>query len=321
VSGLEDPAFLSLYIAGGEYYPSLTQALAEDGETDLGYRQTGAMLVAEDPAELASIEHFARGRQAASPAMGTLTRLSPHQARLLFPPLGRDFGAVHINGGARVDGRRLAASLLRAAERHGATMIRAHAEPWLEQGRVQGVQVGDSRIPADSVIVTAGAWTFRVPVRPQRGQIVHLRLEDTVTDAWPVILPPGSHYIVPFDAGRVVVGATREPNAGFDYRVTAAGQAEVLFEALRVAPGLGDATLLETRIGFRPILPRPALGWLPDSAGIAIGTGLGPAGLTIGPLGGRLLADLVLGHGSLLDLTPYDPSRPDLATGEPAPLR
>ena len=49
-----------------------------------------------------------------------------------------------------------------------------------------------------------------VGVAPQRGQIVHLRLEGVATQDWPVILPPGSHYIVPFDGGRVVAGATRE---------------------------------------------------------------------------------------------------------------
>jgi D-amino-acid dehydrogenase len=50
--------------------------------------------------------------------------------------------------------------------------------------------------------------------------------------------------------------------AGFDYRVTAAGQAQVLSEALRIALGLGTSTLDETRVGFRPVSPdgRPHLG-------------------------------------------------------------
>ena len=90
------------------------------------------------------------------------------------------------------------------------------------------------------MIVTAGAWADRAApalglacrLQPQRGQIVHLRLDGVDTGGWPVILPPGSHYIVPFDDGRIVAGATRETGAGFDYRVTAGGQAEVLSEAL-----------------------------------------------------------------------------------------
>ena len=67
-----------------------------------------------------------------------------------------------------------------------------------------------------------------------------------------MILPPGSHYLLAFDESVVVAGATRESGSGFDYRVTAAGQMEVLTEALRVAPGLATATIIETRVGFRP---------------------------------------------------------------------
>jgi D-amino-acid dehydrogenase len=314
VSGAEDPAFYRLYAGGGEYYPDLVAALAEAGETDLGYRRAGAMLVSDDARELDWIERMARGRQAA--AMGDVTRLSEREARATFPPLGEGLGGVHVAGGARVDGRRLAAALLRAA---GSTVVRGLAALAVEAGRVAGVDVGGERVAADRVIVTAGAWADAVlrpvgvglPVEPQRGQIVHLRLEGVETEDWPVILPPGSHYIVPFGDGRIVVGATRESGAGFDYRVTAGGQAEVLAEALRIAPGLGAATMIETRVGFRPVGAgvRPMLGWLRGVDGLAVGNGLGAAGLTIGPFAGRLLADLVMGARGLMDLAPFDPMR------------
>lgn len=270
----------------------------------------------------------------------------------MFPPLRPDFGGVHVAGGARVDGRLLASALLHTARRHGATLMRGQAQVRVRAGRVTGVDVGCESmeadreralpaglplpgqaaadrahrghartecVPADRVIVTAGAWTdaalrplgLCLPVEPQRGQIVHLRLDGAATERWPVILPPGSHYIVPFDGGRVVAGATRERGTGFDYRVTAAGQAEVLSQALGVAPGLGAATLVETRVGFRPAGPeaRPLLGWVPSLEGLAVGNGLGASGLTIGPFAGRLLADLVLGRPGLLDLDPFSPVR------------
>ena len=43
--------------------------------------------------------------------------------------------------------------------------------------------------------------------------------------------------------------------------------------------------------------------------GLAVGTGLGAAGLTIGPFAGRLLAELAVGRSPELDLMPFDPSR------------
>jgi D-amino-acid dehydrogenase len=317
VSGVEDHAFYRLYAGGGEYYPELISTLAAAGEIDLGYRRAGAMLVSGDPRELAWIERMARQRGAA--AMGDVTRLSAQDAQALFPPLRQGLGGVHVAGGARVDGRRLATALLRASASLGATILQGHAGLAVEADRVIGVDFQHERLPADRVIVTAGAWANHVlrhlavglTVQPQRGQIVHLRLDGVQTADWPVILPPGSHYIVPFDDGRIVAGATRESGAGFDYRVTASGQAEVLSEALRIAPGLGEATMIETRVGFRPVSAgvRPLLGWVRGIEGLAVGNGLGAAGLTIGPFAGRLLADLVTGNPGLMDLAPFDPIR------------
>jgi D-amino-acid dehydrogenase len=330
VSGAEDQAFYRLYAGGGEYYPELVAALADAAESDLGYRRAGAMLVSGDSAELAWIERMARQR--ATEAMGDVARLSAREAQALFPPLRPGLGGVYVSGGARVDGRRLAAALLRAAQACGGTIAQGHAALLVERDHAVGVTVEGEHIPADRVIVTAGAWADEVlrpvglglAVAPQRGQIMHLRLEGVQTADWPVILPPGSHYIVPFDDGRIVAGATREAGVGFDYRVTASGQAEVLSEALQIAPGLGEATMIETRVGFRPVNAggRPLLGWIPGIAGLAVGNGLGAAGLTIGPLAGRLLADLVTGQPGLMDLAPFDPARrTGTGTSVPATLR
>lgn len=317
VSGVDDPAFYALYAAGGRYYAELVSALAELGETDLGFRRSGALVVSADPAELAAIDRFVRQRQADAPEMGAISRLTPRDARALFPLLRHDFGAVHVAGGARVDGRRLAAALLRAAQMLGATARNGEATLCTKDNRVVGVMVGSETIAADEVIVTAGVWApellhrlgIPLAIAPQRGQIVHLRLAGHDTRDWPVILPPGSHYLLTFDDARVVVGATREPDAGFAYRVTAAGQAEVLAHALDVAPGLAGAELIETRVGFRPVGPdvRPLVGRVRGVDGLLVGNGLGAAGLTIGPLAGRLLAELALGQQTSMDLAPFDP--------------
>ena len=94
-----------------------------------------------------------------------------------------------------------------------------------------------------------------------------------------------------------------------DYRVTAGGQAEVLNAGLAVAPGLASATLLETRVGFRPVSAsgKPQLGRVRGCEGLLVGNGMGRSGLTIGPLAGKLLAQLALGQAPDIDLLPYAP--------------
>ena len=331
VSGVDDPTFYGLYTEAARYYSELIAGLAEVGEADVGFRRTGALVVSSDPEELTAFQAMLTRRQADTPEMGAISLLTPDETRELFPPLRPDRAAVHVAGGARVDGRRMAAGLLRAAQCHGATLLEGCATLMASGGRVTGVSVRDARIAADRVVITAGAWApallqpFGVclPIEPQRGQIVHLHLPGNDTRAWPVILPSGSHYLLAFDGGRVVAGATRETGAGFDYRVTASGQAEVLAEALQVAPGLATATVIETRIGFRPVGPdiRPLLGRVCGMDGVLIGNGLGAAGLTIGPFAGSLLADAALGRAPALDLAPFDPLRRVVPTGRSPLLR
>jgi D-amino-acid dehydrogenase len=208
------------------------------------------------------------------------------------------------------------ASLLDGARRRGARVRTGTAA--LDGA---GVRVDGERLAADAVVVAAGAWSGQLvaplgvalPVAPQRGQITHLRVVPEVdTAAWPVVSPLGSgHYLLAFPDTRVVVGATRETGSGFDHRVTAAGQLEVLEQALAVAPGLRAATLLETRVGFRPATPdgRPVLGPLPGHPHVVLATGYGPTGLTVAPFAGALVAAAVLGEEPALDLHPYRPGR------------
>ncbi len=205
-------------------------------------------------------------------------------------------------------GAELAAALARAAVRRGAVVRDGEADLARGSGRVAGVRLGSELIEGNAVVAATGAWTrsflqaagLAVPVEAQRGQIMHISLGEVDTSRWPVVLPGASgHYLLAFDGGRIVAGATRETGSGFDYRITPAGLAEILEQALAVAPGLADGTYLETRVGFRRWAPdiRPLLGPVPGLDGlVVIATGVGASGLmTVGQLAGSLAAQAALG--------------------------
>lgn len=313
-----DPEWYALYAAGARYYAELVAGLSRRGETDLGYGRVGALVVSEDRGELEAAEQRIRARTAGSAEAGDVRRVSATEAKLLFPPLREDLDGIYIPGGARVNGRLLAAAMTRAAVAMGAVLRHDHVSLDLQDGRARCIGSDGHPIAADEIVVTAGAWASQIlrplgvthPVRPQRGQIVHLRRPGTETRSWPVLLPMTSHYMLAFDDSRVVIGATREDNTGFDYRVTAAGQAEVLHAGLAIAPGLASWTIAETRVGFRPAGDsyKPILGRVAGIGGLVLGNGLAASGLTIGPFAGRLLSQICMGETPEVDTAPYAPA-------------
>ncbi len=309
-------AFYQLAYRAAAYYNELVPALAEDGELDISYRKTGAMLLSSDADTLDKAEVLLRSRAGAAPDVGTISRLTPKQAQGLFPALNNEMSALHVSGGARLNGRLLAESFERASIRHGAAWQRGHADLIREGERITAVSVDGETISCDAVVVAAGAWApellqpLGVPlaVQPQRGQIVHLSLPGVQTSSWPVLLPAeNDNYLLAFDDSRVVVGATRETGSGFDYRITADGIRDVLTEALRVAPGLAGATLLETRVGFRPMSSTsgPLLGPAPNLGGLFIANGMGATGLTLGAFSTKLLAAQILGEPASPLIEPF----------------
>jgi D-amino-acid dehydrogenase len=306
-----------LCIAGARYHRQLLAELDQQFGTDIGFAAVGALVLSDDEQRVASVEAKLRAHLGEAPEIGTVTRVSPARAQEMFPPLRAGLSGLSISGGARVDGRLLAATLLRAAVAAGARVRQDHASLKREDGRIVCLDSNGAVIEADEIIVTGGAWAPHIlspigiahPVTLRRGQITHLGLNGIDTRNWPVVLPLNSHYFVPFDDSRIVVGATFEADVGFDYRVTAAGQQEVLNRALAIAPGLADATVLETRIGFRPFGPtdRPIFGRVPGIDNLILGNGLAATGLTIGPFCGKLIAELAMGMPPEIDVTPFAP--------------
>ena len=211
-------------------------------------------------------------------------------------------------------------ALVRAACRRGTTIRAGDAVLVCQAGRAAGVLAEGELIEADAVVAATGAWTrsFVGPagvvvwVTPQRGQIVHLSLGSTDTRHWPVVLPVASgHYLLAFEGSRVVVGATREPGAGFDHRVTAAGLSQVLAEALTVAPGRGSATYPGNPGGLSPGGSRrlPAAGPGARRGRADRGHRPGRGGAHHGPYAGGVAARAALGLDPGLDLAPFDPLR------------
>jgi D-amino-acid dehydrogenase len=317
-------AFFPLAFQAVNYYEKLLALLAEDGETNTSYETVGLLHVATTEEEAARLpillRLFEERRAIGVKNIGELRLLDSQGARSLFPALGNVHGAIYSSDSARLNGRLMRDALRGAAQLRGARVVVSEQEATLirEGERVTGVKAGEQSFSAGAVVIAAGAWSGRfaetlglnVPIYPQRGQILHLQGPEEA-NRWPIVVGFHSHYILTFPGGRIVAGATRENDAGFNVCQTAGGVHEVLSEALRVAPGLANSVVQEVRIGLRPATPDglPVLGHVPGLENAFLASGHGPSGLQLGPYSGALIAGLVQGNKPEIDLSPFGVER------------
>jgi D-amino-acid dehydrogenase len=298
--------------------------LAEDGQVT-GYEVVGGMSVDLEGDDAGFDLMRTLSERAEFTTMGRVERLSAGEPRRRFPLVPEPYGGVYIEGMARINGRMARAALFNAAEERGLHYFKGNAHLSWNGHRVTGVRVGAEELEAAVVIVAAGAWSARLlavagvelSVFPVRGQMTYFALPGRDTRHWPVVrFGEREYYVSAFAPDRVVTGGTVEADAGFDRRVTASGLLHNLSTALEVLPELAEATVVETRVGFRPGTHdgQQLLGPIERLPGVVVATGLGTEGLTFGPFQGLVAARVAMGEDPGVDLSAFRPDRP------PAPV-
>ncbi|MGN7356658.1 NAD(P)/FAD-dependent oxidoreductase [Paenibacillus sp. SAF-054] len=318
LSQRRNQAWYRLAAAGARFYPGLIRELEQEGETETGYARVGALSIHHDLDKIEKMAERASLRKADAPEIGDIVQLNETETGESFPILENGYHAVKISGAARVDGRALRDALLRSAERHGARIVHGDAALEFHSNRVTGALVGGTRYPADQTLVCAGAWAGQLlkplgihfNVRYQKAQIMHVQIPgEQETGTWPVIMPPSDQYLLAFDHGKIVIGATHDNDVdGYDTRITPGGMQEILNKGLTLAPALANSTFQEVRVGFRPFTPGflPVIGTVPGWEGLLAANGLGASGLTMGPYIGSQLAKLAMELPPDIDLQDYD---------------
>lgn len=324
------PPFYEMAVPAVTYYPELIRALEDVDAGDTAYAVPGKLFLAESDEEAIELENlkalFEQRRDDGMPNLGEMELVDGQHAHSLFPAVRDVPRALWIPGAARVDGAHLRDAMTRAAEHHGAEIVQGNASLMLDGDTVRGVELDGRKIDVESLVLASGAWTnhlladtgMQLPMAPQKGQIVHIRMPEQDTSEWPILSWFGDQYILTFGPDRVVAGATREFNSGYETRVTPDGVKHVLDTALRIAPGLGSGTLADVRVGLRPYADDgvPFVGPVPGFDNLVVATGHGPSGLQLGPYSGRLAAQLAVGQEPEIDLASYRLDRPVATTTE-----
>jgi len=295
---------------GARYYPTFINELHELGETATGYDQVGTLALHKDERSLSKMYNRVLKKKELAPEIGKLTPITSTEAiQDYFPYLSNYEYALHVSGGAKVDGRALRNATLKAAEKLGATCL------FKEATFSDKLYVDKEAMGYETLIVTTGAWgnewadAFGIQplVTHQKAQIIHLKAKEPFKQQPPVIMPPGTQYFVPNIDGTVVIGSTHEDTSEFHPYPTAHGVSSILDQAFSHGEALKSFTVEDVRVGFRPFTANflPSFGYLPNVDHVLFANGLGASGLTVGPYLGSVLSEMAQGNALDFDVNSY----------------
>ena len=116
-------------------------------------------------------------------------------------------------------------------------------------------------------------------------------------------------YLVPRSSGKVLIGATVE-DVGFDKSVDPSSIRQLIDNASKYLPELASAPITQSWAGLRPGTPDdlPIIG-ATDKPRVFAATGHFRNGILLAPVTAQIMADLIHGRPSTLDIRAFSPDR------------
>lgn len=270
------------------------------------FRQPGSL--EKGLAEAARLREFGLDIEALDPA--AIEAREPHLSAGFL-------GALHLkDAGAVSDPGELIKSYATLFTGRGGRFLSGDATALRQDGARWVVDARDGPVSARDVVVALGPWSgdllarfgYRVPLGVKRGYHRHYAARGNAVLNHPVLDADGGFLLAPMRQGiRLTTGAEfarRDAPPSPVQLARAEPKARALFP-------LGDGVEATPWMGARPCLPDmlPVIGAGRRHAGLWFDFGHQHHGLTLGPVSGRLLAEMMTGETPFTDPAPYAAER------------
>ena len=303
---------LPLQKRGIELWRELKDELQADFEMHIG----GGLMLADNESDL----EFLRRKAAREKQFGVDTEvLSAAETKNLFPFAGTHVaGAAYCAGEGKINPLTATTDLLAAATRAGARLRERTAVCGIDYtGNEYRVQTELGVISCQRIVNASGGWSANIaallgqdlPVHPAPQQMLVTQPVDLTL---PFLLSLARRHLTMKQTsnGNLLIGGGWP--AGYDSRgrtVTLADSiAGNLWVAKRVMPALGRLQLIRSWATTGVMIDgAPIIGELPGQPGFY--NVVGANGYTMGPLLGKIIADLVLTGRAPIDLAPFSVER------------
>lgn len=309
-------ATIPILRAMGMASKSLFEQLLAEAGNEVGYQPKGWLYVYKTERGLEEgLKHAELVRRAGVDAV----TLDGAGVRALEPAVRPDLaGGVHYTEDAHLNPARFVEFLADRAADHGAT-FKTHVRVTgltARRGAVQAVRTSEGELRADHYVIAAGAWStpllktigLRIPVEPAKGYSLTFPIPETAPGR-PLMLGEAHVVMTPMgDCLRMTSGLALE---GFDESLDARRLQAIARAGSEYLIALDGVESSERWFGYRPLTPDslPIIGPTARFENLILATGHGTKGVSLGPLTGKLVADLLSGQPPSVDITPVLPRR------------
>jgi len=301
------PVLLSL----GRASVALFDALPVHSQRAFGYEKKGWLLLfnsqrsLEDAAKEAELLHQFGVASQVLDAAG-VRQIEPN----VLPSV---VGGIYYPEDAHLIPQRFVQELARLAEHQGARLHTGTEVLGFETSgrRVSAVVTTRGRFTPEQVVLAAGAWSplvardlgLRLPLQAAKGYSITVQ-RPTTCPTVPLYLSERKVAVTPMGE-RLRFGGTLEL-AGLDLSVNRRRVAAIRRAAREYLPGMESLEPVEIWRGLRPVAPDglPLIGRSQAFENLVVAGGHGMLGVTLGPITGKLVAQLVAGEVPLVDLAP-----------------
>jgi D-amino-acid dehydrogenase len=198
----------------------------------------------------------------------------------------------------------------------GGVVVKGDARSLHRNGAQWRLDTSEGPVDAEVAVLALGPWTpdvlgplgLRLPLAVKRGYHRHFRPRGNAGLTRPVVDADVGYCVAPMEQGlRLTTGAEF---AARDAQPTPAQFSRLMPDARALFP-LGDEVEATPWIGSRPCFAdsRPVIGPAPGHAGLSLAYGHAHWGLTLGPVTGRLVAEMITGETPFCDPAPYSAER------------
>jgi D-amino-acid dehydrogenase len=239
-----------------------------------------------------------------------LQALEPHLAPVLL-------GALHWTDPVSVtDPQGLALAYLALFERLGGRFVQGNALSLAEEGKGWTLETSEGEIFSEKAVIALGPWAdvltralgYDLPLAVKRGYHMHYRPAGRAVLNHPVLDTERGYFLAPMLRGiRLTTGAEFAMRDAIRTPVQL-GRAEPI--ARELFP-LAERLDTEPWMGARPCTPdmMPVIGAAPRHRNLWFAFGHAHHGLTLGPVTGRLIAEMMMGETPFVDPAPYRAER------------